>query len=286
MDIITHDPARSVANFHLLFNIAIAIVFLPLLTPYAAFITRLLPVRADPNDPSKPVYLDQSANEVPAVALGNAAREALRLADMLQRLLDTVRSGFLRDNRHRSAEAREIHMIINRLDGLITRYLATLDQENMNRDDHQRLNEILTFSSNIAHAASVATTGLLAHTATLRKQGWELNPRQREELMQTLDRLARNLRQTAALLVTEDLRSARQLAMEKDEFRAIEANASDLHLQKIKLGQTAAVDAGALYLEILRDAKTVNSYVVGAAAYPILAKHGELLPNRLRETGN
>src|SRR3546814_556283 len=137
MQYLTSSPARAVANFHTLFNVAIALVFLPLLKPYAKLITRLLPKRVDPNDPSKPLYLDESAHEVPAVALGNAAREALRLSDMLQSLLNIARAAFLRDNRHRVAQAHTINSGLTHLDNRVTAYLATLDQENMNQDDHQ-----------------------------------------------------------------------------------------------------------------------------------------------------
>ena len=49
-----------------------------------ALLTRWLPKRTDPNDPARPQYLDAWAHDVPAVALGNAAREALRMADKLQ----------------------------------------------------------------------------------------------------------------------------------------------------------------------------------------------------------
>jgi phosphate:Na+ symporter len=283
MGVLTSDSARAVANFHTFFNIVTALIFLPLLKPYSRLVARLLPKRVNPDDPSKPLYLDESAREVPAVALGNAAREALRLADMLQNLLNIARAGFLRDNRHRIAHARYIDNAISRLDTLITAYLAMLDQENMSKDDQRRFDEILTFSSNIAHAASITMNGLLGHTATMRKRGWTLTQEQLEELTAAMDRLIRNQRQTAALFVAEDLKSARHLAFEKDHFRDIEANAADQHLLRMKSGELDSADVGSFYLDILRDAKTVNSYLVGAAAYPILAKHGELLPNRLRE---
>jgi phosphate:Na+ symporter len=117
----------------------------------------------------------------------------------------------------------------------------------------------------------------------MRKRGWTLTQEQLEELTAAMDRLIRNQRQTAALFVAEDLKSARHLAFEKDHFRDIEANAADQHLLRMKSGELDSADVGSFYLDILRDAKTVNSYLVGAAAYPILAKHGELLPNRLRE---
>jgi phosphate:Na+ symporter len=86
------------------------------------------------------------------------------------------------------------------------------------------------------------------------------------------------------LFVAEDLKSARYLAFEKDHFRELEAQASEQHLHNIKAGELEQAEIGSFYLDILRDAKTVNSCIVEAAAYPILAKHGELLPNRLRES--
>ena len=285
MNQFSQDAGRSVANFHTLFNVIIALVFLPLLKPYSALVARFLPRRVDPNDPSRPLYLDESAHEVPAIAIGNAAREALRLSDMLETLLNIAQAGFRRDNRHRIAQAREISNAINRLDNLITTYLATLDQENMNQDDTRRFADVLAFSSNIAHAASVATNGLLSHTTTLRKKGWVLSAEQMHELAECLERLVRNQRQTAALFVAEDLKSARQLAIEKEVFRELEQTAAEQHLQKIKSGDLTSVDIGSLHLEILRDLSMLNSYLVSAAAYPVLAKHGELLPNRLRENG-
>lgn len=283
MGVLSADPARAVANFHTLFNVAVALLFLPLLTPYARVLVRVLPKRSDPNDPSRPQYLDESAHEVPAIALGNAAREALRVADMTQSLLGMARAGFLRDNRHRIAHARYVNSAIDRLDGAITTYLATLDQDAMNQDDHRRLDEILAFSSNMAHAGNIATSGLLGHTATLRKKGWAFTAAQRDELTTVLDRLMRNQRQTAALFVAEDIRSARYLAFEKDHFRELEATAAERNLQNIQAGRLDQAELGSFYLDILRDAKTVNSFLVEAAAYPILAKHNELLPNRLRE---
>ncbi len=286
MNVLTQDPGRAVANFHTLFNIIVALLFLPVLTPYSQLMIRLLPKRADPNDQSRPLYLDELAHEVPGIALGNAAREALRLADMLQGLLGMTRAAFLHDNRHRTAQARYLNSAIDRLDQSITTYLATLDQDAMNKEDHQRRDEILLFSANIAHAANMTTSGLLGHAASLYKKGWSFTNQQREELTEILDRLIRNQRQTAALFASEDIRSARYLAFEKDHFRELEASAAEQHLLDIKSGRLDQAEVGSFYLDILRDAKTVNSNMVEAAAYPILAKNNELLPNRLRDNGD
>ena len=37
-----------------------------------------------------------------------------------------------------------------------------------------------------------------------------------------------------------------------------------------------------MHLDVLRDFKSINGYLVAAAAYPILERRGELLATRLR----
>lgn len=280
------DNARMVANFHTVFNAAVALLFLPLLTPYAALLTRWLPKRTDPNDPARPQYLDESALNVPAVALGNATREALRMCDMLQTLLLYARAGFKRDNRHRMTQARELDNAADKLETAITAYLATLDRDDMTRSDIQRLDDILAFTSNIGHAADITHHGLLNHVSRLRKQGWVLPPEQRQQLDETFARLISNQREAATLLINDDIRQARELAAEKPRFRELESQQSEAHLQKIKSGDADAAEVGALYMDILRDMKSINSHLIGASAYPVLARHGELLPSRLRNMGD
>ncbi|MFU2036668.1 Na/Pi cotransporter family protein, partial [Bordetella avium] len=278
------DASRAVANFHTIFNIVVALIFLPLLTPYGALLTRWLPKRSDPNDPARPQYLDEWAHDVPAVALGNARREALRMTDMLQTLLLYARAGFKRDNRHRLIQARQLDTALDKLENAITTYVATLDQENFTQADRQQLDSILAFTSNIGHAGDIAFQGLLGHISRLRKQGLLLSPEQLAHVDTMLSWLIANQRQAAALFVNDDLRQARALAGEKSRFRALESEAAEEHLGKIKRGEVDAAEAGSLYLDILRDMKSINSHLVGAAAYPLLARHGELLPSRLRDT--
>lgn len=277
------DPSHAVANFHLVFNLVVAACFMPALSLYARGLQRLLPQRLDPDDPARPRYLDDSAREVPAVALGQATRESLRLTDLLRESLLLTQRALLREDSQAVGQARHLNSAIGQLDQSITAYLATQDQESLSADDEQTLKNILAFSMNIAHAASVSGMGLLGHANRLHKKHWQFDIEQRAELTGVLERLQRNLRQSAALFVSGDRQVARTLAFEKDHFRDLESKAAQRHLDRIKAGRFDAADEGAFYLEILRDAGGVNSYLVNAAAYPILARYGELRPNRLRE---
>src|SRR5690606_17069051 len=188
------------------------------------------------------------------------------------------------DNPRAGSQARYLNGAISQLDRSITTYLATQDQESLSTEDVQYLKSILTFSMNMTHAADILGMGLLGHAGRLHKQHWTLDTEQRAELSALIERLQRNLRQAAALFVSGDRAAARALAAEKEYFRNLETAAAERHLARLKTGRIDAADVGAFYLEILRDAGGVNACLVSAAAYPILDRHGELRPNRLRES--
>lgn len=283
MVVIEPDASRAVANFHTLFNLVLAAVFLPLLGPYAALLRRWLPVRVAAADPSRPMYLDSVAHETPVVALGGAAREALRLADVLETMLQGLRDALEQDDRRKVAETRRLDDVLDKLDAAIRAYLTALDPEAMADADHQRAQEVLAFALNMEHAGDIVDKNLLTHVAKKIRRGLSFSKEGTAELLGAVDRLIANTRAAAALFVTEDVRAARLLAAEKETFRDIEAQATQAHFDRLRAGRIEAAETSSLHLDILRDLKRVNAHLVEAAAYPVLESKGELLSSRLRQ---
>lgn len=277
------DAGRAVAQFHSLFNLVLAALFLPLLTPYAALLRRLLPRREDPADPARPLYLDPAAREVPVVALGGAAREALRLADLVEAMLRDARGVLATPGARPAAASRQAEDALDRLNRELKTYLAGLDTEELSEADQRRVQEILLFAMHLEQAGDVVQGGLLPHADKLRKRGLMLSAEGREEILGLVDRVIGNLRIAASLLMTEDARAARLLAAEKAAFRDVEAQATAAHFERLRAGRLESLDSGGLHLDLLRDLKLVNSHVVAAAAYPVLEREGGLRPSRLVE---
>ena len=113
------DPARAVADFHTAFNLVLAALFLPALSPYAWVLRKLLPARVDADDPSRPRYLDQTALKSPPIALGGAAREALRMADALEAMLARAADVLASTDRRRIGEVRRLDDVLDRLNTAI-----------------------------------------------------------------------------------------------------------------------------------------------------------------------
>jgi len=277
------DAARAVADFHSLFNIVAALLFLPVLDPFARLLVRLLPARAAPSDPSQPIYLDEAARETPAIALAGAAREALRMADVLEAMLHGACEALDRGERNSIATAKRLDNVLDRLNGAIKTYLTSLDPEALDAEDERRLSEILAFVTNLEHAGDIVEKGLLGLAAKRLKRGLAFSLEGQAEIRAMLDRLAGNLRAAAAVFMTEDVRAARRLLGEEQVFRDMEARATEAHFARIRAGRVESVETSALHLDVLRDAKRINAHLT-AAADAVLEKSGELLPDRLRRS--
>src|SRR5258705_204185 len=81
------DPARQIANPHTFFNVAISALFLPFAPWAARVITALVPEEERGDNPYRTRYLDDRFLEQPALAIGQATREALRMGDVSQGML-------------------------------------------------------------------------------------------------------------------------------------------------------------------------------------------------------
>lgn len=280
---LTADPARAVADFHTLFNLALAILFFPILPGFARLLERWMPARINSADPGRPLYLEPTVRKAPVVALGDATREALRLADIVESMLRDLRAALAKPDRHKIAETQQRVYPLGQLNGAIKVYLTTLDTAALTPADSRRLNEILMFGLNMEHAGDRLCQNLLGHVSRKLKQGLAFSPEGGAELLSIVDRLMINLRAAASLFVSGDIRAARLLASEKETFREIAANLTAAHFDRLRGGRIETTETSALHLDILRDLVQMNSHFVTAAAYPVLESAGELLPSRLKQ---
>jgi phosphate:Na+ symporter len=276
------DAGRAVADFHTGFNIVLALLFFPMLKPFARLLVRLLPARVDTADPSQPIYLDWAAQETPSIALAGAAREALRMVDVFEAMLRGTLDALNRGDRKRVTETARMGKVLDRLDTAVKEYLTSLDSDALDEIDHRRLSEIFAFTTNLEHAGDIIEKSLMALAARRIKRGVSFAEASREEIREMVDRLISNARAAAAVFMTEDARAARRLLGEKEVFREIELRAANVHFGRTRSGQTESIEMSKLLLDIVRDLKRVNAHLA-AAAYPILEGRGELLPSRLRQ---
>jgi len=279
-------PARALANFHTLFNIAVAAAFLPWIRGYARLIVRLLPQRHEGVEPGAPLYLDPALRETPSLALGAATREALRMADTLEAMLAGLRVAIATPTRGAIEALKQLDDVLDRLNTAIKAYLISIAPliapEPLKPADAERLAQVLAFATNMEHAGDLVDRNLLSVAKRRLQRGVAFSPEGQDDLLRLIDRVTANVRLAASLFVSGDEDAARRLVAEKEAFRTFESDAVAAHYRRLQLGNVSTVETSSLHLDALRDLKRVNSHLIEAAAYPVLSSKGALLPTRLR----
>jgi phosphate:Na+ symporter len=272
--------SRAVADFHTGFNLVVGLAFLPLLGPLARFLERLMPERVAAADPDRPLYLDEAALETPAIALGHAAREALRMVDVLDSMIEGAADALSGKDRGAAARARGLDDVLDALNSEIKRYLTRLDPESMTDDEHRRAEAVLSFSLNIEAAGDVIERNVVGFVFKLIKRGGDLAKDDDREVQAAFEAVRANLRAAASVFMTGDRRAARLLSDQKMEFRRREADAIRSQFARLR-DRGDAKGPAASPLDLMRDIKRLNDHLVAGAAYPVLEASGELMPSRI-----
>ena len=283
IDLLAHagaDAKSMVVNFHLAFNLLIAIAFVQMTGTVSKGVEFLLPAPPATELPGQPKHLDPTALNTPALAIGNAARESIRLADTVQDML----AGFLtvlKTNDFELAERlRRRDDEIDRLYTAVKLYLTQVSREALEARESQRWADIIQFTINMEHAGDIIERMLIDVAEKKIQHGLSFSEAGMREIEDLHLRLLANLRLAVAVFLNGDLKSAQQLIAEKVDFRELEMRYADSHLQRLSGNSPQSVETSSLHLDLLSDFKRVNSLFC-SVAYPILESAGVLSKSRL-----
>lgn len=273
------DTAALTLGAHVGFSLVLALVFLPLLTPVTALVERWMPKQAAID--FAPKYLDDSAMSSPTIALAAAARETLRLGDlvgeMLRLSLATVQGHD--DLAHDRLSATEDE--VDRLHNAIKTYLARLSREELDTDDIRRMAEILSYAVNLEHIGDLIDSGLSELAVKKDRRRLSFSPEGLEEISAFYQRTIEILAVAQSVFLSRDENLARELVKCKVEVRRMEALSAERHMERLRERRLETVETSSLHLDILRDLKRVNAHLI-SVAYPILDGIGALGDTRLQ----
>jgi len=205
------NPARMVADFHTAFNIALALVFILLLDRLASLLVRLLPDPAKSTDPSTPLYLDETAINTPSVALVCAARETLRMGDIVESMLRKAMTALMTNDRKLAAEISRMDDVVDRLDEEIKLYVTRVTRESLDDRDGRRAMEIISFAINLEHIGDIIDKNLMDLAVKKINHRYEFSKEGATELAAFHKRIIDNLKLAFSIFLYGNVKIARTL---------------------------------------------------------------------------
>lgn len=275
------NPVRLAANFHTLFNVVMALAFIFPINWFASILERLFPEEKAADDPALPIYLDEVAIETPTVALACAARETLRMGDLVDSMLQDTMSAILTNDRKLVAQVSEKDNAVDRLHEAIKLYVIKITQGSLDDAEGRRAMEILSLSINFEHIGDIIDKNLMELANKKIKRHLHFSSEGAAELHEFHRIVRDNLTLGMTVFLSGDVKAARQLLDEKTRIRELEFSAAESHMARLKEGRIESIETSSLHLDILRDLKRIHSHIC-AAAYPALEAAGELHKTRLK----
>lgn len=284
LDLLGDTPARIVVNFHMAFNIAVALVFLPFLDGVTAIVTKAIPdaPKNAEEDLKRPKYLDDRVLDTPTVALTNAAREVLRIADMTDQMLQYVWQSFQKNDLSLFAKIRQVDDVVDCLYRALKTYLVRITQETMNDGEGKRHFQILTFATNIEHVGDIIDRNLIPLAEKRIRSKVDFSADGKAELDHLFQLVIDSVRLAQTVFISGDVRLARQLVDDKAIIKQAEREASVNHLGRLQKGVPETMATSDLHMDIIRDLRRINSLMT-AIAYPMLDDAGELNRSLLKD---
>ncbi len=276
---LTGSDNRLVVDFHLAYNLLLAAIFLPFVERFAAGLIRWLPDPPQPADPGRPIYLESAGLDSASVALANATRETLRMADMIERMLKAMLELFRTEERGQAAEIVAADRAIQQLGSSIRGYLIEISSEQTLDDEREgaRLQEILSAVINVEHVSDIVANSLADFAVKQFKRGQSLSAPEFEAIAAMQGELLESLRLAMAVFLHGDPADARRLVERKARLREMDAAATTLSVQLLRDATAANRASGSdpapvaeetgLLLKIVRDLRRVHSHLA-SFAYP------------------
>jgi phosphate:Na+ symporter len=275
------SDARLPVDFHVAFNLTLALVFLPTVKHVAGLLVRLLPDPPQPTDPGRPLYLETAALDSATVALANATRESLRMADMVEGMLKGSLEAFRTQNRELAAGVSATDRAIRQLGSAIRGYLVAIGSEQTLDDAREgaRLQDILSAVINVEHVSDIVANSLMESAVKQQKRGQSLSADELQAIAMMHGELFESLRLAMAIFLRADQADAQRLVLRKARLRELEASTTALCVRRLRDATLANRAGGAEgmpvspddsgVLRVVRDLRRIHSHLA-SFAYPVL----------------
>ena len=283
-DIINHifgaTSHLKVLNFHLVFNAAVLLAGVILLTPASGFAAILLSEKQDADELSMRSVLDLSVQNEPARAFACVRRELVDMGNRIENMLRDAMDLFENydENIAERLRAEERNIAKNAFDLRV--YLSGIRSDDPSEDTGTRAFDFAGIATNLESGADAIGRKIVTLAKRMHHDRTHFSEDGRHELMDFYDKVLRNIQQGILVLMSEDVETARELVAQKEMIRELNQKLERKHLTRLRQGLTETIETSAIHIDLLRSLKVLNTGFA-MIAYPLLREHGALLKSRL-----
>ncbi|MBI5342193.1 MAG: Na/Pi cotransporter family protein, partial [Deltaproteobacteria bacterium] len=256
---VSTDPSRIVANAHTLFNLTLAALFFPMAPRIASLLAGILPEKKEQAPRGRPVYLDREHLPVAGAALGQVAREIIRIADMIQEMQTLGLQAVRNVGEDVAGRIRQMDDDVDELTREIKVFLSALGEGTLDSEQTNRAVAYIAIVSDLENIGDFVDKTLGDHVRRMAERHdvyYHPGPQKDAEEM---------YREAVSAFVTRDRKAAEIVVARKEAIGRMERDLRLAHIRRLRKGTPESLESSAAHLDILSAWKVIASHCAAIA---------------------
>ncbi len=266
---VSPTPSRVVANAHTMFNLTLSVLFFPLVSRVAAQLEKLFPPKKDGSPAWKPVYLDREHLPVAGAALGQVAREIIRIADMIQEMQEMALSAIRGGGEEIAGRIAKADDDVDKLTGEIKVFLSALGEGAFDSEQTRRTVAYIAIVTDLENIGDFIDKTLGDHIRRMAERNHHFSEEGANELASLMLEVKTMYSEAVSAFVTRDEKAAEIVIDRKKVVGQMERDLRHAHILRLQKGTRESLESSAAHLDILSAWKVIASHCA-SIAYNVL----------------
>ncbi len=253
---LTSNHSFQVSNAHTFFNLGLAVIFLPFSRWGSQFLEWLLPDKKIPE--LEPKFLREEVINLPAVAIGLAQKETVRLSAGTLRMLWYTERTLTQGKRRFLDRIAHQEKVMDILFKAAVEYLTRVLRQPLSSDEHQYAIGLIHVLDNLEKISDIVERDIKYRMETQLAERAIFSVQGQKELANTIHRVIDQLRQTHKGLVQNDFDLAEGAVTVYPRITAMIREYRQNHIHRLTEGIKESEETSNLHLELLNSYQQIS----------------------------
>jgi phosphate:Na+ symporter len=257
--------ARQIANAYTIYNLIIALLFLPFTRTFAKLVARLLPAREEKAEVLKTWYLDANLLNTPPLALAVAKQEILRMIQVTHRMAEEIIIPFIDRKTEIIEKIVEREEEINFLRDTINAYLVQVSRKDISAGLVEETYLMMYAVNEFEQIGDIISSTLGEKARWWCRSDFTFSAAGKEEIQHFHLQTLKLLYYSFGMFREFDRDKAVMMKSKYKEFRNLYIDFEKQHYQRLKQEVEESIDSSKTHLEIITSFKNIGSHATNIA---------------------
>lgn len=263
---------RQIANAHTVFNVGIAVLFLPLANFFARFCEWVVPDR-----PARgvtivdPLYLDEPLISTPALALDRVRMEIGHVGEHVERMVDRMMPTILTGDQAALEEIAKLDDAVDILHGKIVTYLGRVSRQSLSDHQSHEFTRLMEAVNDVENIGDIIETDLVALGHKRIDENVTVSDATQRVLAELHEAVAESVRLAMRGLVENDERAARDVIAMKSEINRLVDAAAAHQTSRLVADEPNRLAAYSVEIDVVEKLKRIYYFAkrIAKASVPV-----------------